>query len=708
MRLIQTSAAVLLCLTLAACGGSGNSPQVDNPPPPPPTNNDGSPVTGTITPRFDPGAGVLPFPINLLLQGTTDLTLNIPVADPTNYGDPQVVLNALDGFSTVAPWRFELSAPPKAETLRAGQTVRVFEVNLTGPGGGVTGIVRELSPQEFVVAQAPSDATGRTVAIVPTVPLNQITSYMTVVTEGITDARGNDATPDQTYFLAKRTSPVCDGDQRLDPLLPATACPSLESLRQLVNSQEMAAASQGIARDDIVLSWVATTQSISVVTGMVATTIEPRSHALVPTGMTLADLNPALPPIADVFIGFIELPYYLDAPQADNPTPVLTGFWQAEPGAYVPPFDALPLDPTSTHLTYANPIPRLKSVQRVPVLATLPNANSQRAQPAAGWPTTLFQHGITGNRSQSLALAGTLASQGIAMVAIDLPLHGLPPGHPLHIGNFPLGATERTFDVDLVDNELGGCAAGPICPDGQADPSGTHFINLGSLLTSRDNIRQAEVDLMSLAATAPLFDFNGDGVGDLDGSRLSLVGMSLGGIVGAPFVAMSDRVDVAALSVPGGGVARLLDGSESFGPRIRAGLAASGVVAGTPLYDTFMAVAQTAIDASDPINYGFIAANNAVLLHQVAGDAVVPNTVAGAPLAGTEALIRVYGLDVIDQTVQDPAGVRAAVRFSQGGHGSLLDPGIVPEVTQEMQRQIASFIASHGTAVLVSDTSVIE
>ena len=109
MRLIQSSAAVLLCLTLAACGGSGNSPQVDNPPPPPPTNDDGSPVTGTITPRFDPTAGVLPFPVNLLLQGTTDLTLNIPVADPDNYGDPQVVLNALDGS---ARWRHAPSSFP--------------------------------------------------------------------------------------------------------------------------------------------------------------------------------------------------------------------------------------------------------------------------------------------------------------------------------------------------------------------------------------------------------------------------------------------------------------------------------------------------------------------------------------------------------------------------------------------------------------------
>lgn len=708
MRLSQALMVVSLGMALAACGGGGNSPRAVDPPPEPIRNNDGSPVTGIITPRFDPATSVIPFPTNLLLSGTTDLTLNIPVANPNNFADPQVAINSLDGFSTVAPWSFSLSAPPRAETLRAGQSVRMFEVTLTGPGGGVTGVVRELTPQQFAVAQSPSDSTGRTIGIIPTQPLKQITSYMVVVTENITDSRGNDATPDQTYFLAKRTTPLCDGATRLDPLLPATACPSLEGLRQLVNSQEAAAASRGISRDDIVLSWVATTQSITVVSSQVAATIEPRTHAVAPTGMTLADANAALPPIADIYVGFIELPYYLEAPTAANPTAVLTGFWQANPGAYVPPFSALPLDPNSTHLTYANPIPRVKSTQRVPVLVTVPNAASGRTKPAAGWPMTIFQHGITGDRSQALGIAGTLASQGIAVVAMDLPLHGLPPGSPLHIGGFPFGANERTFDVDLVNNDGSPCAGGaPICPDGAPDGSGTHFINLGSLLTSRDNLRQAEVDLLSLAATAPLFDFNRDGAGDVDSSRLSFVGLSLGGITGAPFVALSNTVDVAALSAPGGGIARLLHGSDSFGPRIRAGLAASGVQAGTPAYDSFMMAAQTVVDSGDPINYGHITANNAVLLHQVKDDAVVPNTVAGAPLAGTEALIRSFGLPVINATTQNAAGVRAAVRFSQGEHGSLLRP-TVPAVTAEMQRQVASFIASHGTAVVVTDTSVIE
>ena len=52
---------------------------------------------------FDPAAGAIPFPNNLLFSGSTDGTLNIPVADPDNLADPRVAMNGLDGFSTVAP-----------------------------------------------------------------------------------------------------------------------------------------------------------------------------------------------------------------------------------------------------------------------------------------------------------------------------------------------------------------------------------------------------------------------------------------------------------------------------------------------------------------------------------------------------------------------------------------------------------------------------
>lgn len=730
MQARKSLALALTSALLAACGGgSSNSPRATATPPA--NNGNGTPVTGVIAARFDPSNAdpaqrVIPLPNNLLLSGTTDLTLNIPVANPNNFNDPQVAVNALDGWSTIGPGQVQFSAAPKASTVVPGQTVRVFEVTLSGPGGGVTGVVRELSaPGDFVTALAPSDSTARTVAIVPTKPLKQLTSYMAVVTTGVTDNNGNDATPDQTYFLSKRTSALCVDGASTEPLLPAATACALEPLRRLTNSHLAAAAGQGISADKVVVSWVFTTQAITPVlqaaVGKVGQTPAPLTR-VAPTGKTIADLGLGLAPIADIYIGTIDVPYYLKAPAAATPqaqaAAVLAGFWQAAPGAYVPPFNQAGLSPTSTNVTFANPFPVATKTETIPLLLTVPNAASGKTRPSTGWPIVIYQHGITRNRTDAFAISQTLASQGFAVIAIDIPLHGLPPGHPFNIEATPLAATgahERTFNVDLVKNDGTACPAGqPVCPDGQPDASGTHMINLGSLLTSRDNLRQGIVDLFSLARAIPTISYDGAAGADFDGGRISFVGQSLGSIIGVSFTAFEPSINTAVFSVPGGGIARLLDGSATFGPRIRAGLEAAGVRAGTPDFDRFLGAAQQAIDGADPLNTAFALAGKRVLLHEVVGggsvlpDQVIPNTVAGAPLAGTEALIRALGLSSITGTVQSATGVRGATRFIVGNHGSLLDPTAAPAATVEMQREMASMLVSGGAAVQVTDTSVIK
>lgn len=718
---------LILALTLSLFVVSiGNAKRSRAVPAPPALNSDGSFVTAIITARFDPATSTVPFPTNLLLSGTKDLTLNLPTKNPANFGDPTVALNALDGFSTVAPWSTTFSVTPKAASVIAGQTVRMFEVVLTGPGGGVTKVVRELTDKEFVTVVAPSDTAGKTLAIVPTVPLKQLTSYMVVILgnggrdlqpphgqASITDAMGNDVTADQTYFLAKRTKPLCVSGTSTEPLLPASSACALEPLRQLINSQETAAEKVGIDPSRIVLSWVATTQSVTPVIQQLVGLIEkmpaPVTH-LAPTGMNIGKLGLGLPPVADIVIGTITLPYYQSAPSAQNLTALLTGFWHAAPGAYVEPFNKLGLDPTSTNVTFANPFPIATSQQTIPVLITVPNAASGKTKPATGWPVVIFQHGITRNRTDMFAVSATLAAQGFAVVAIDMPLHGITDNtHPFYVKNTPFGtsATERTFDVDLTDNATG--AAGP---DGKIDPTGSLFINLSSLLTSRDNLRQAEVDLAGLTRAIPTMSYSG--TPDFDGARIQFVGQSLGSMVGTVFVSTNPHVNTAVLSVPGGGIARLLDGSATFGPRIRAGLAAAaGLQPGTPNYDQFLLVAQTVLDSADPINYGIPSLSKRILLHEVVGggnilaDQVVPNSVAGAPLAGTEPLIRVLGLTPLSATSQNAAGIRGTVRFTQGDHGSLLNPAASAAATVEMQGQMASMLVSDGQAVQITNTSII-
>jgi hypothetical protein len=88
-------------------------------------------------------------------------------------------------------------------------------------------------------------------------------------------------------------------------------------------------------------------------------------------------------------------------------------------------------------------------------------------------------------------------------------------------------------------------------------------------------------------------------------------------------------------------------------------------------------------------------------------DQVIPNFVPGAPLSGTDPLIAALGLTTITQTTQ-AAQIRGVTRFTQGAHGSLLDPTSSPAVTQEMQTEMASMIGSRGQQVTVAIPSVLK
>lgn len=689
---------------LQACSSSNNSPRAVDAPPA--TTPGGDVVTGVIEAIFDPASGdptKVPIPTNLFLSGTTDLTMNIPVADPTDFSDPLVAINALDGFSTVAPWSTNFSVDVAPASV-GPDSVKVYEVTLSGPGGAVVAVNGELAfGQDYVAA-----ANGSSVAIVPTKPLKQLTSYMAVITNGIEDDDGNAATPSQTYFISKRTSPLIDEDgNSTDPLLPNETAQALEPLRQLTNYQEAAAASQGVDPETIVLSWTLTTQSITPVLTAVKSITGPGESTLAPTGMNTAAVGGF--GMADIYIGTMTSPYYLTAPSAQNPVAPLNEFWKAAPGGYVPPFDALGLDPTSTNLTLANPIPVATGMQNLPVLMTVPNEYSGQTKPEAGWPIMIFQHGITRNRTDMLAVADTMASIGYAVVAIDLPLHGVTEtdgSNPFYIEGTPFGpvSNERTFDLDLIDN-----ATGAPGPDGVVDASAAHYINLSNLLVSRDNIRQGVADLFTLTETIPLMDIDGDAAGDFNEANITYTGLSLGSITGINYLAFDPNVQSAVLSAPGGGIASMLIGSPTFGPRIIGGLEAAGVVQGTTEFNLFVLATQTAIDAADPINLGANASLlNNVLVHEILGDQVITNTVPGAPLSGTEPLIAAMGLTSYSESAFNPDGIDGAVRFTAGEHGSILSPASSPEATAEMQQQMAAFHLSGGTAVNVADDSVVQ
>ena len=658
LKQVYLSTALAVSLALSACSDDSdydfNASQTQ-------AQNNYSP---SLAPLFDPAKRVLPSITNdLMFADSTDGTLNIPTASASASQKALLdMINTLDGFGLTAPISIAFASALKTDTVKLGSTLHVFEVKKTG--AAVTSIVREIPATEMVATVTSS---GKDIALVPLKPLKESTSYMVVLTNDIKDTNGKNASTPSAYLLAKSSQAITGENADLEPI------------RQMVNAQEAAALTQGIAKNRIIMSWSFTTQSVTPILSAATAQAKASNILISPTAVgTTKLISDKLQGKANIHVGVLDLPYYLDAKNID------TGYWKGASGSL---------------LSRLNPTPVANSTQTVPVMMSIPNATSAAGAvaPVNGWPIVIYQHGITSNRLSMVALADALADAGFAMIAIDLPLHGVTDTtNPLYAANF-----ERTFNVDTLNNTTS--ASGK---DGKIDDSGAHFINLKSVLTSRDNIRQGISDLTVLRKS-----LGNIAAVKIDTSRVGFIGISLGAIVGTGYLSQEATPTASTLSVPGGGIARLLDGSATFGPIIRKGLAEAGLQAGTADYDTFMAVTQMIVDPADPI---VLVTTNAAATHpihltEVVGvngmnsDKVIPNRVAGAPLSGTEPLISMMGLKKVTAT---SAG-SGAVRFSAGEHASLLRPDESLATTVEMQRQSVIFQANRGAAIVVTDPSVI-
>ncbi|MBN2866426.1 MAG: lipase [Thiotrichales bacterium] len=687
MKLLQIKKLALVSLValLAGCGGSEEKITLD-------------PVEGTAEQVADTRGSVvmnfvtsnIPFPHDALFSGSTDGTLNIPVDDETNYADPTVALNALDGFSTTSPITFSLTkAVDTSGSLATGVKIYPADVAIVEGTRVVTAVGEPLSfGQDYFIT--PTDAELKTVAIIPLKPLEAKKTYLVVVNDQLLDIDGEPMIRGVIFNRLAGTES-----------LVGSSLEALEPLRQLTNAQLAALASASVDVATVVASWSFTTQSTSDVLETVKSSITSNANtslALVDSGLDTSDVGGL--GAAKIYAGTIDVPYYLTAPTDSNPLPVVSSFWQAA---------------NEQFLTQFNSTPVATSTVTIPVVMTKPQIGTK---PAEGWPVVIFQHGVTQNRGNVLAVADALANAGYAAIAIDMPLHGITPDN-MRFAALRMAEVERTFDVDLVTQDENGSVT-IAAPDGVVDSSGRHFINLSSLLTTRDNLRQAVADLMQLKSalsSATLLDsaMNFEGVTELDSSKVAFVGHSLGGIVGGMFTdLLDDELQSAVFAMAGTQASYLLAGSPAFGPEIVAGLAAQGVEAGTAEFNQFLLAAQTVIDSADPVNYVANIASPSLMIEVVGDgvddstkDQVVPNSVPTAPLAGTEPWIILQEMATLTGTGLVPNG-KGALRFNSGDHSSILLPDTDLTATVTMQEAMASFVKTEGAAVSVSDNSTIQ
>lgn len=602
------------------------------------------------------------------------------------------VLGSVD-YSTVANSLVIIEADATPRVLVAGvdYTIQASPAMALVSGTGGACAANPLPAKFLPISQQRSR-----ILIEPLKPLAPSTTYIVAVTKKLLSTDGVPATPGELFPVVNSDTKICrlSGAESTSELLctdsgaPAAAAAisavlaqmsavqliTLESLRRnLVRPTVLgmrsllgAIGAPAVNDSDLVIAWSFTTQTVGATlqTLNALATAKTFTVGAVPNaGAGDLDANGRLgtgelgvagiPNSADIYVGTINsVPYYLKHPASTTDFASQLDYWHSNgvattgAGGVFPAIlfdnDANPATPpvpapcsgapfnfvASDSTTNCFRIPTQRSAENLPIMITVPKT----AKPAGGWPVVIFQHGITGNRAQMIPLGATLAGAGFVTVSIDLPLHGISSTDTF--AAFRQAGNERTFDLDISAGSS--CLSAP-SGDGTTDPSGTCFINLASLPTSRDNLRQAVSDLINVAKSLPSLDLDGGGA-DIDSTKIYFAGISLGSIVGTTFLAVNSDVKAAALSVPGGGVSRLLDASKSFGPIIAAGLSGaafsgaglSGPNApfeGTDTYETFIRFAQHLVDPGDPINYATAAnAGHSLLMHEVIGDTVVPNS----------------------------------------------------------------------------------
>jgi len=635
----------------------------------------------------------IPYPNDILFNPTeidpADGTVNIPFDPDSNDAGIISALNTLDGFSTTAP--ISVSVSDDINTSSLPENIHLYKVtatdsNATSPIPIVGSITSELLfGQDYVATYS----NGK-IIILPIKPLESHSHYMVVMTNGIKNSTGESIAPDYITSLLINNTPLFDSEGNPAVILKSDPETNIAKLKQLAGLQQLtqqmlavANRDKGIPASKVVSIWSFTTQTI----GKVAKAFADQNYSqavlgLQDTNLTSKDAlsiagydTSAMSGIAEVYAGTLSnLPYYLGIPTETDPMAPLYKSFEFEDGSS---------------------LPKVVSNVTIPVLATVPNSTSGCTMPDNGWPVVIFQHGITGNRTNLLPISESLAKICYAAVAIDLPLHGITdPNNPLYVKpNNNINLSERTFDLDADQ-------------DGNIDGSGTHYINLPSLLTSRDNLRQSTSDFIALQnalGTAHGVKF--------DATKVSYVGHSLGTM--APFGFLAHRkLNAVVLANPGGGIAELLNNSPSFGPAIEAGLAAKGIEKGSPEYNSFMLATQTIIDDADPINYANkVVTNQKILSFEVIDDQTIPNSVATAPLSGTEPLLKLMGAkNISDYTIPDLVTLETdntVTRFRDGTHRSFLLPD-VPSVTTEMWSEMATFILYKGDNVKITDDSIIK
>jgi len=591
--------------------------------------------------EFSTGAFSVPFPSDVFITyagliessvgGATPEFTNTPIipsAEVTgDTGDPLIAQGFLDGFSVTSPMQLDFTHSVDPSSVVGGQSVRVFEISILPPSAAVgtvgapialpTSIIRELqADSDYTVTMARS--VGYQVVVRPRVPWpasdntslgGQSRGILVVVTNDVRDFRGNPVIRSDQYDRMANGIDSATGNASVDGFANAVGAMVQQSLGLL--------ATQGINPADVIVTNSFTCQSVTdVMDAAVAQTIAQAPFAttagVLPTagGVPVPGMDNVLDYLitTEVLPPGSALPYNPALTQATITLPTfypgdetlaghaeaISGYLTNADGGVV--YQNTSDDPNPAFPTRYDPVLAAQGSSEIPVLIATPNT-------VGPWPVIIFQHGITRSRFDVLAFAPLFCGSGFAVVSMDAPLHGTVEGNPYaaQIGStvspFGIPGIERTFGIDFVNNVTGEAPGG----DGP-DPSGTYFLNFPSLISSRSVWTQAVCDLAALTEALPSWDIDGDSAADFTG-EIFYVGQSLGGLIGSTFLSAigPGKITAAELNVSGGHIAKLLENSPNYNPRLVAFFEGEDLVQGSTTAEQAITVISGIADGIDPI-----------------------------------------------------------------------------------------------------------
>ncbi len=476
-----------------------------------------------------------PFPSDLFTvtdpTNNTGVRINLPLPDcaarPSDCRDLNLI-NTLDGFNVQPRLSIPFDGPIDVSTITS-QSVLIISLGDTipngDPGGHVIGINQVVWDPLTNTLYAESDEL-----------LNQHTRYALVVTNGLRDLGGSPIEVSEAFLRFRH-----------DLNFGQTHDPDLKAYRKALLDALQAARAAGVLEDDVVSASVFTTQSVTATLEKIRDQIKSATPApadfnlgpggtrtvfaldqvssimwnqqtrVLPPQFTSVQLKTSLLRIFPGVVGQVAFGKYLSPD------------YQVHPGEFIPPIG------TRTG------IPVVQSMNNIYFTLVLPTG----AAPASGWPVAIFGHCGGCNRHEfSILVAASMAKHGIATIAINVVGHGFGPLGTLTVnqtgGNpmtFPAGGRGIDQNGDgIIGNNEGLRATSP-----------------RTIIDNRDGLRQTVPDLMQLVRVIEAgMDVDGDGVGDLDPSRIYYFGQSIGGNYGAMFLAIEPDVRVGVPNVAGG------------------------------------------------------------------------------------------------------------------------------------------------------------